>query len=80
MPIGGMFNQRASLEQSYDVGTQRPLRRSNLALGVMLDNPIGIGPAAVRPLLPEDPHNSYLNAFMSGGWLGGVAYLGCCCR
>ena len=23
---------------------------------------------------PEDTHNSYLNAFMSGGWLSGVCY------
>jgi hypothetical protein len=24
---------------------------------------------------PENTHNSYLNAFMSGGWLSGAAYL-----
>jgi hypothetical protein len=25
--------------------------------------------------MPEDPHNSYLNAMMSGGWLSGACYL-----
>jgi hypothetical protein len=25
-------------------------------------------------MFPEDPHNSFLNAFMSGGWISGVGY------
>ena len=25
-------------------------------------------------LFPEDTHNSYLNAFMSGGWISGICY------
>ena len=31
-------------------------------------------PAAVPQYFPEDTHNSYLNAFMSGGWIAGVCY------
>ena len=40
-----------------------------------LDHPFGIGPLQFRHIFPEDPHNAYLNAFMSGGWLSGFAYL-----
>jgi hypothetical protein len=25
-------------------------------------------------MFPEDPHNSFLNAFMSGGWISGICY------
>src|SRR6202007_6890 len=24
---------------------------------------------------PEDPHNSFLDSFMAGGWLGGLAFI-----
>jgi hypothetical protein len=39
-----------------------------------LDRPIGIGPLQFHTYFPEDTHNSFLNAFMSGGWLAGVFY------
>jgi hypothetical protein len=39
-----------------------------------LDLPFGIGPLQFHRYFPEDTHNSYLNAFMSGGWLAGVCY------
>lgn len=34
----------------------------------------GIGPLQFHNYFPEDTHNSYLNAFMSGGWISGVCY------
>jgi hypothetical protein len=40
-----------------------------------LDRPFGIGPLQFYKFFGEDPHNSYLNAFMSGGWLSGFGYL-----
>jgi hypothetical protein len=43
---------------------------------VALDEPFGIGPLQfTRLFFPEDPHNTFLNSFMSGGWLSGVSYL-----
>jgi hypothetical protein len=39
-----------------------------------LELPFGIGPLQFHNYFPEDTHNSYLNAFMSGGWLSGVCY------
>ena len=34
----------------------------------------GIGPLQFNRYFPEDTHNSYLNAFMSGGWISGICY------
>src|SRR5262249_40826329 len=38
-------------------------------------NPLGIGPLQFYRYFVEDPHNSFLNEFMSGGWLSGFCYL-----
>ena len=46
-----------------------------LGAQLSLDRPLGIGPLQFSRFFGEDPHNSYLNAFMSGGWLSGFAYL-----
>ena len=45
-----------------------------LGADMALDLPFGIGPLQFHTYFPEDTHNSYLNAFMSGGWLSGVCY------
>ncbi|HEY5131354.1 MAG TPA: O-antigen ligase domain-containing protein, partial [Bradyrhizobium sp.] len=48
--------------------------RHILGADMALDLPFGIGPLQFHNYFPEDTHNSYLNAFMSGGWLAGVSY------
>src|SRR5262245_15387999 len=73
--VADLFRQRASLEQSYDVGHTGRFGRHLLGLLMALDHPFGIGPLQFRTIFPEDPHNAYLNAFISGGWLSGVSYL-----
>jgi hypothetical protein len=72
--IAEMFRQRASLEQSYDEGRFGRFGRHILGADMALDLPLGIGPLQFHHYFPEDTHNSYLNAFMSGGWLSGIAY------
>jgi hypothetical protein len=72
--IGEMFRQRASLDQSYDEGRFGRFGRHILGAAMALDLPFGIGPLQFRNYFPEDTHNSYLNAFMSGGWIAGVCY------
>ena len=42
---------------------------------MLLDAPNGFGPLRFRWIFVEDPHNVYINAFASYGWLGGLAYL-----
>jgi hypothetical protein len=72
--ISEMFRQRASFDQSYDEGRFGRFGRHILGAQMALDLPFGIGPLQFHNYFPEDTHNSYLNAFMSGGWLAGVCY------
>src|SRR6478736_9938144 len=72
--VAQMFKQRASFDQSYDEGRFGRFGRHILGAEMALDLPFGIGPLQFHRFFPEDTHNSYLNAFMSGGWLAGVCY------
>jgi hypothetical protein len=72
--IGEMFRQRASFDQSYDEGRFGRFGRHILGADMALDLPFGIGPLQFHNYFPEDTHNSYLNAFMSGGWIAGICY------
>jgi hypothetical protein len=72
--IADMFKQRASFDQSYDEGRFGRFGRHILGANMALDLPFGIGPLQFHNYFPEDTHNSYLNAFMSGGWLSGISY------
>jgi hypothetical protein len=69
-----LFEQRASLEQSYDVGQFGRFNRHWLGFVMALDHPLGIGMLQFGPIFGEDTHNTYLNAFMSYGWIGGVSW------
>lgn len=72
--VAQMFKERASLGQSYDEGRFGRFGRHILGTEMALDVPFGIGPLQFNRYFPEDTHNSYLNAFMSGGWIAGVCY------
>jgi O-Antigen ligase len=72
--IAEMFRQRASFDQSYDEGRFGRFGRHVLGADMALDLPFGVGPLQFHNYFPEDTHNSYLNAFMSGGWIAGVCY------
>jgi hypothetical protein len=72
--INDMFRQRASFDQSYDEGRFGRFGRHLLGAEMALDLPLGIGPLQFHNFFPEDTHNSFLNAFMSGGWISGVCY------
>lgn len=72
--IDSLFKQRASFDQSYDEGRFGRFGRYILGFQMALDVPLGIGPLQFTRFFPEDTHNSYLNAFMSGGWISGICY------
>jgi hypothetical protein len=72
--INELFRQRASFDQSYDEGRFGRFGRHILGAQMALDLPFGIGPLQFHNYFPEDTHNSYLNAFMSGGWISGICY------
>jgi O-Antigen ligase len=67
-----IFKERAALTQSYDIGPEGRFGRYWLGLRMLLDYPQGLGPLQFQ--FPEAPHNTFLNSFLSGGWIGGIAY------
>lgn len=73
--VRDLFLARATLEQSYDVGPLGRFGRQSLGFLMVLDHPLGIGALQFSRYFPEDPHNAYLDAFVSGGWLSGFCYL-----
>ena len=73
--VGQLFKERASLVQNYDAGHLGRFGRHILGALLALDHPMGIGPLQFSKYFPEDPHNSFLDSFMAGGWLGGVAFM-----
>jgi O-antigen ligase len=74
--IADLFKERATLDQTYDLGHLGRFGRYMLGFDLMLERPFGIGALQFsRSYFPEDPHNTFLNTFMSGGWLGGLAFL-----
>jgi hypothetical protein len=74
--ISELFQERASFAQEYDAGRFGRFGRHILGAELALDHPWGIGPLQFTKYFPEDPHNSFLDSFMAGGWLSGTAYLG----
>src|SRR5262249_48361109 len=73
--VAELFKERATLDQNYDLGHLGRFGRYILGLDLMLERPFGIGALQFSSYFREDPHNTFLNTFMSGGWLAGLAYL-----
>jgi hypothetical protein len=73
-PVRDLFFERFSAVQSYDGGETGRFGNQLLSLPVLLVSPLGIGPINFRHLFYQDPHNVYINAFASYGWLGGFSY------
>jgi hypothetical protein len=73
--IGAMFDQRAQLIQSYDVGSGGRFRLQEQALGVLLEQFNGLGPFEFARVYGLQQHNVYLQAFIVYGWIGGMSYI-----
>ncbi len=70
-----VFQQRAALEQDYDEGVTGRFGNQLRSIPMLLDRVNGFGPLRFRLIFGLEPHNSYINAFASYGWLGGFAFL-----
>lgn len=72
--VGELMRQRANFNQSYDSGPMGRFGRHVYGWQMAMDLPMGIGPLQFSKFFVEDVHNVYLNAFLSGGWVAGIAY------
>ena len=68
------FITRFQLLQSYDSGETGRFGNQANAVPMLLVRPLGFGPHQYYNYFQIDPHNTYLNAFSSYGWLGGIAF------
>ena len=73
--VRSIFEIRAMLLQPYDTGVTGRFGDQLLSLPMLLDRPNGFGPLQYHYYFNKDPHNVYLNAFASYGWLGGFSFL-----
>ncbi|MFN0263340.1 O-antigen ligase family protein [Tepidamorphus sp. 3E244] len=74
--VAELFEVRAKLVQNYDGGAMGRFGKLTVAIPELTSRPNGFGPLQFRDYFREEPHNVYVNAFASYGWLGGFAYLG----
>ena len=72
--VRAAFEDRATLAKDYDSGEFGRFGNQLNSIPILLESPFGFGPTKFRLLFGLDPHNVYLNAFSSYGWLGGIAY------
>jgi len=73
--IQQMFQERAHLINSYDVGPGGRFRLQELAVAALLKFPDGMGPFEFARLYGNQQHNVYLQAFLVYGWIGGASYI-----
>jgi O-antigen ligase len=73
--VSDLFQQRASIEQSYDVGHLGRFQRYGIGFNMMLDHPLGIGAIEFGRHFGEDEHDIWLKTLTTYGWLGFLAYL-----
>lgn len=75
-PVADLAAQRASVDQSYDLGPDGRFGGQQKAWNLILAHPIGLGAQQFANLYHhEEPHNVYLNMHLNAGWLGGTLYL-----
>src|SRR5579872_117944 len=73
--IRSVFEIRFSLSQDYDVGQTGRFGDQWRSIPMLLDRPLGFGPLQFRNHFEgADPHNVYINAFASYGWIGGLCF------
>jgi hypothetical protein len=74
--VAELMGERASFEQSYDVGPEGRFGGQAKAVELIAAHPLGIGALEFsRNFHPEDVHEVYLSMFLNSGWIGGTLYL-----
>lgn len=75
--VSALFVERASLTQSYDTDPELGRFESQArAFQMVLEKPLGIGPAQWAIINGLDTHNVYLHILVAGGFLSGFAFAG----
>jgi len=74
--VADLLGERASFEQSYDVGPEGRFGGQEKAAELVITHPLGIGALEfARVYHNEDVHEVYLNMYLNTGWFGGTLYI-----
>jgi O-antigen ligase len=74
--VAELMGERASFEQSYDVGPEGRFGGQEKAAELVMTHPLGIGALEfARVYHNEDVHEVYLNMYLNMGWFGGTLYI-----
>ncbi|HQY73356.1 MAG TPA: O-antigen ligase family protein [Aestuariivirga sp.] len=73
--IRDLFLDRFTFAKDYDSGEKGRFGNQLNSIPLLLEQPLGFGPLYFHKIFGQDPHNVYINAFASYGWLGGISYL-----
>ncbi len=73
--IREFFFMRAAVTQEYDEGPTGRFGNQLRSIPMLLELPNGFGPLRFRLIFGIEPHNAFINAFASNGWLGGFAFI-----
>lgn len=74
--VAKVFADRFVLQKDYDSGPSGRFGNQLRAFPELLVRPFGYGPNRHGLFFPENPHNVYMMAFSSYGWLGGLTFMG----
>ncbi len=75
--VADLMGERASLDQSYDVGPEGRFGGQEKAADLVATHPLGIGARMFKERYHhEDAHEVYLSMYLNSGWVGGTLYLG----
>ena len=74
--VAALFEERASLVQSYDTDPEHGRFESQArAFAMALEKPLGLGPSQWAMINRLDTHNVYLHVLVAGGFLSGLAFI-----
>lgn len=69
-----LFLDRFTLVKEYDAGETGRFGNQLNSIPKLMQLPFGFGPYQFGEIYNLAPHNTFLNAFSSGGWIGGFAF------
>ena len=70
-----LFLDRFTLVKDYDAGETGRFGNQLNAIPKLMQLPFGFGPYQFGAIYNLAPHNTFLNSFSSGGWIGGFAFM-----
>ncbi len=70
-----VFADRFTLAKDYDSGPSGRFGNQLRSIPELLELPFGFGPNRFWIFYTENPHNTFIMAFSSYGWMGGIVFI-----